>query len=365
MGERTDYKKEVGCLYRRFGLVLMVTHGCNLRCSYCYNGPQFESRMSAEVGRRAIDRGIASIQEGGVLELGFFGGEPFLEADLISSLIEYARIRTQRTGLRLCVAITTNGTVTNRTAWSVMMMPEVDLALSIDGRPEIHDRNRCYANGRGSFESILKTLGRLVDDGKDFKAVTVVRPDSVETLADEVMYLRCLGIRRIELALDIWTRWDSEAIEHLEQAIVACARLWAMGLPDFSLNWFDDKAAMLTDTAEVSACRCGFGKGDIAVAPSGYLYPCERLIQDDSNTNHMRLPGHILEGEDFLFGPIEEVRTAAACQQCAIRPACNTTCGCCNYVRTGGVGRPDRFLCMFNQWCLRETQAALEEMIVA
>ncbi|MHC4365477.1 MAG: radical SAM protein [Planctomycetota bacterium] len=364
MVKHTDYKKEVASLYPRFGLVLMVTHACNMRCSYCYNGPQYESSMSTDIGRAAIDRSVASIQEGGLLELGFFGGEPFLEADMISSLIDYARSRTQQAGLRLSIAITTNATVTNPMAWSIMMMPQLDLAVSVDGRPETHDRNRRFANGEGSFETVSKTIARLLDAGKSFKVVAVVRPDSVQTLPNELVYLRCLGIRCIELALDIWTRWDSEATEHLEQAIVACARLWAIGLPNFGLNWFDDKAAMLTETAGLSMCRCGFGKGDIAVAPSGRLYPCERLIGDDRKPNSLRLPGHVLEGQDFLFGPTKEVRTAATCQQCAIQTACNTTCGCCNYVRTGHIGQPDRFLCMFNHWCLRETQAVLEKMIV-
>ena len=63
-------------MYDGFGLVLMVTHACNLRCSYCYTGDKFNRKMPPLVGQRAISRALASTRAGGTLELGFFGGEP-------------------------------------------------------------------------------------------------------------------------------------------------------------------------------------------------------------------------------------------------------------------------------------------------
>jgi sulfatase maturation enzyme AslB (radical SAM superfamily) len=55
-------------MYARYGLVLMVTHGCNLRCDYCYQGAKPERRMAEAVGRKAIDRAVASLDRGGTLE---------------------------------------------------------------------------------------------------------------------------------------------------------------------------------------------------------------------------------------------------------------------------------------------------------
>ena len=67
----------------QFHLVLMVNHACNLRCTYCYTGTKFSRKMPEAVGRKCIDRALRSIRPGGVLELGFFGGEPLIEAALI------------------------------------------------------------------------------------------------------------------------------------------------------------------------------------------------------------------------------------------------------------------------------------------
>lgn len=65
-------------MYDHFGLVLLVNHACNMRCTYCYTGEKFNWPMSLATGRKAILRALASVTRGGVLELGFFGGEPVL-----------------------------------------------------------------------------------------------------------------------------------------------------------------------------------------------------------------------------------------------------------------------------------------------
>lgn len=157
-------------MYPRYGLVLMVTHACNLRCTYCYTGKKTARTMPTAVGRKAIDRAAASLAPGGTLELGFFGGEPLLEAALITELIDYAA--GLMAGSTLKINLTTNGTVTTPDAWALMMRPDLELAVSCDGLPEIHDRHRRTAGGAGSSERVLTTLRRLIDAGKDFQVVS-------------------------------------------------------------------------------------------------------------------------------------------------------------------------------------------------
>ena len=77
-------------MYDKFGLVLMVTRLCDLRCGYCYVGRKSASTMSAELGRAAIDRAVRSIRPDGKLELGFFGGEPLVAGELLLELLAHA-----------------------------------------------------------------------------------------------------------------------------------------------------------------------------------------------------------------------------------------------------------------------------------
>jgi uncharacterized protein len=352
-------------VFSRFGLVLVVTHACNLRCSYCYTGRKFHRAMTLEVGQRAIDRAIGSLAAGGTLELGFFGGEPLIEALLIHQFIDYARAQTEARGMDLAISLTTNGTFVDKSAWSIMMRPDLDLAISCDGLPAVHDRNRPAVNGSPTADIVTMTLRRLVGSGREFRVVMVLGPDTVADLPSGIRYLRELGIRHLEPSLNLWTRWSGEDIARLELTIAECAEIWREGLPDMSIGWFDEKAAGLTRVSISPTARCGFGRGELAVAPSGRLYPCERLMGEDTPDNPMALPGHVMDGNDFLAMREWAAKSHEACDTCEMLGLCNTICRCSNYVRTGDVRKPDWLLCVLNQACLTHTARVLSEMALA
>ncbi len=352
-------------MYERFGLTLMVTHACNMRCSYCYGGEKSERPMPEAVGMHAIDRALASLEPGGTLQLGFFGGEPLLEARLVARLADYARLRSEGAEARVAFSMTTNGTIAGPEAWDLMTLSDMNLAVSFDGLPHLHDRHRRFADGLGTATRVLETMRHLLAAGKEFRAVMVVGPDSAERLGKAIDFLRVFGVRRVELTLDLWANWQPEDVVRLEQAIECAALMWGAGLPGLSVNWFDEKAARVCGFSPAGAARCGFGDGEVAVAPSGHLYPCERLIGEDTGSNPMRLPGHALDGRDFLRLGTRPERQAEACSACSMDSACNTTCPCSNYVRTGSPSRPDRLLCILNQACMREAARVMGELHMA
>jgi len=346
-------------MHTNFGLTLMVTHACNLRCTYCYTGSKLHRVMNEAVGRKAIDRALASLSPGGTLELGFFGGEPLLEPDLISALIGYAQHSASALDRNLQIHVTTNGTQSSHSAWKVMTLPSMNLALSCDGLPQAHDRHRRSLDDRGTSSVVVATVKKLLDAGKPFRVVMVVRPDNVESMPAGIQFLSGLGVRGIDPSLDLWTQWSREDGARLEKALRLSAEIWHASLPNLSVGWFDERAARLAGVPISTTARCAYGDGEVAVAPSGRLYPCERLIGEDRDDNPTRLPGHVLEGNDFLGIPPAEPRSADPCSDCGIRSFCSTTCRCSNFVRTGNVAKPDGLLCLFDQVCWRETARVL------
>jgi uncharacterized protein len=332
-------------MFSRFHLVLMVTHACPLRCGYCYTGAKLSRRMSRETARTALLRAIAALQPGGTLELGFFGGEPLLEAELIAEVVAEARARTTAAGLGLQVGFTTSGTAGSASAWSLLLDPGIDVALSHDGLPEVHDRHRVAPDGRGSSALTLATLRRMLEAGREVRVVVVVRPDTVERLPDGIAFLIGQGVRRFDLSLDLWTAWSAADGARLENALDACARSWAGGLPAVSINWLDESAARLAGIPLGPTARCGFGRGQVAVSPAGHLYPCERLIGEDAANNPMRLCA-LGDVPDFL--------------ELVPRPAApDSLCRCSNFVRSGDPERPDALLRLAQALPLLVTARAL------
>ena len=347
-------------MFERFGLTLMVNHGCNLRCRYCYTGDKTPRAMTAATARAGIDRALRSLVPDGVLELAFFGGEPLIEAELIWDLMGYSREQAIASGASVVWNMTTNGTLAQGTAWRVMTHPEMQLAISHDGLTEIHDRHRVTVEGHGSSATVLNTIDRLVAVGKEFRVVMVVRPDSVASLPEGIERLYKHGVRRFDPSLDLWTKWGVEDVAPLKASLRKCADFWSARLPEISISCLDEKAARIADVPSGSTARCGFGSGEVAVAPSGLLYPCERLIGADTDDHPHRLPGDVFAGEDFLTFPPVPGKTAEACTSCAINSLCSTTCRCSNLVRTGDVSRPDGLLCLWDQTCYREALRVLQ-----
>src|SRR5258708_32791343 len=167
---------------RRFGLTLVVNHACNLRCSYCYTGAKFGSPMPWTTGATAIERAFRSLVPDGQLDLGFFGGEPLLESARILEWMGHSRSYARNSGKRVTFNVTTNGTITHRAAWQLMLADDLDLAVSFDGTLEAHDLHRRDVHGKGSAAKVAATLRQLIEAGKLVQVIVVVRPDNLEEI---------------------------------------------------------------------------------------------------------------------------------------------------------------------------------------
>ena len=72
-------------------LTLQVTQQCNLKCEYCpysgsfYNRQHSNKRMSFETAKKAVDFYFSNSYDMPIARIGFYGGEPLIEFELINS----------------------------------------------------------------------------------------------------------------------------------------------------------------------------------------------------------------------------------------------------------------------------------------
>jgi uncharacterized protein len=136
---------------------------------------------------------------------------------------------------------------------------------------------------------------------------------------------------------DIWR----EQYERIGEYVI---RSYGKGVP-ISVSFIDRKIEATLD----EHCRiCSFGEMEIAVAPSGNIYPCERLIGDD--TGEVSL-GNVHSG--FDIPKRQEILRArgcaySECETCEIQTRCQNSCGCTNYSLSGSINMPTPILC-FNE----------------
>ena len=141
--------------------IIGITEQCNLRCTYCcYSGLYENNRSHSTKGLKTEDIDniytfIKSIVAKVPVLISFYGGEPLLQYPLIQYAIETGKSIFHDDVL---FSITTNGTLLSPDKIDWLFENNVDINLSLDGSQPFHDKNRIYANGKGSYDDISHAL---------------------------------------------------------------------------------------------------------------------------------------------------------------------------------------------------------------
>ncbi len=329
-------------------LTLVLTHQCNLACHYCYAGEKANRRMSWETAKASLDGALADPDP--KLDLAFFGGEPLLEWDLLVRATEYAEAGAAARGKRLRLLVTTNGTRMSEERLAWLLEHRFFIGLSMDGAASAMARARPFKSGRSSFEAVENALERLVASGTErYEVLVVVDPSTAPWLDESVDYLVAKGARRISFNPNFFTAWDEDAKEGWRRGYARAAfhylDAYRRGRPLY-MNWLESKIVTGVKGGFGGGDRCNFGGRELAVAPSGNLYPCERLVGDDRDPTWVI--GSVGEG-------LDTVRVAKAgkgcgnddpeCAVCPLKSRCMNWCGCTNFLETGDGTRPGENLC--------------------
>lgn len=150
--------------HRVEGITLQVTQECNFRCRYCpysqnnsVTRKHMNKKMSLETAKKGIDFLQTRCRDTERVSVGFYGGEPLLEFDLIEKIIRYARKKLN--GKAIWFNMTTNCSLLNLNMLKFLVENDLHITISIDGPKDIHDNNRKFAsNNCGTFDAVIKKI---------------------------------------------------------------------------------------------------------------------------------------------------------------------------------------------------------------
>lgn len=159
-------------------LTLQITQQCNLRCDYCIYSGNYITRthsikkMDFNMAKKGIDFLIKHSSDNLMITLGFYGGEPLLEFDLIRKCIDYAEEKAE--GKEILFTVTTNGTLLDEVKAAYFEKHKLSVLISLDGPKEVHDKSRRFAkNAASTFDIIIKNVDRIKEKFPDlFKMIS-------------------------------------------------------------------------------------------------------------------------------------------------------------------------------------------------
>jgi len=332
-------------------LCLHVAHDCNLHCRYCFAGTgNFggdRSLMDLETGKRALDFLFEISGQRKHVEIDYFGGEPLLNFTVVKDLIRYGKAKAHAFGKILKQTLTTNAVLLNEEKSAFLDAENVHLILSIDGRPEVHDRMRPFAGCQGSYAAVCKSIRTYLDSQKlDTYYVRGTYTHYNLDFCEDVLHLVEQGFTRVSLEPVVASPEEEYALKEEDLPVLGeqyekLARAWLeyyrQGKPFefFHFNVSLDKGPCLIKRLS----GCGAGHEYLAVSPGGDLYPCHQFMGQKEflmGNVHTGIFNHQL-GEQFKSA---HALNKQPCRQCWARFYCSGGCHANAYNFNGDIYKP-------------------------
>lgn len=149
-------------------LTFEVTERCNLNCVYCGYGPLYSNNqkrtrhdLKFEDAQTIIDEVVKcknsaySLSSDHTTYIGFYGGEPLLNIDLIKKIVEYINV-TKGEGLKTQYAITTNALLLDKHI-DFFVEHNFNVLISLDGNKTNNSLRLTHSN-KNSFDQIIKNV---------------------------------------------------------------------------------------------------------------------------------------------------------------------------------------------------------------
>lgn len=286
--------------FNKIQLTLITTSNCNMKCKYCYEDNDLFSYskkpFSLEQLRTTYEI-FKSNYPNHEMFICFFGGEPFIEKDEIKKFIKETNQRCLDNGdLRPKYGAITNGTLIDEETAKLIVNNFDKLTISLDGTKIVHDENRVYRNGIGTFDNVynnIKFLKSIDRHNKLDLACELTLTDAYikyynETLIDEIWtLLKDMGFKTVDFVpvRDENSKLFSDIVilEKITQKIID---LWFEDLINGKdvihvPSLYNYLALLLGNRNDTSLCTSGYNY--FSINSDLEIFPCQISIYFDNN----------------------------------------------------------------------------------
>lgn len=317
-------------------VTLILTQQCNLSCVYCYESKKTFSCMSFATAQKILYSELTANDSTEFVDINLFGGEPFLQFDLIRQITDF--LLSNSFPKKWNLSTITNGTLVHDEIqeWLISHRNIFSLSLSLDGSKRSHDLNR-----NNSFDQIDLAFFK---NFFDTRIKMTISQYTLPALSEDVIFLHSQGFS-IANNLAYGIPWDnpiyySTLISELEKLIE-----YYIKHPDIS------ECSMLSfPYMEISRNHgkfyrnCSAGHELHAYDTDGVLYPCHMLTPFSVGMEKAPSVNKIV----FPDNELDPLLLDNHCYNCSILSSCQT-CYASNFIEFGNIYHRNPAMCKINR----------------
>ncbi|WP_342478885.1 radical SAM protein [Paenibacillus sp. FSL H7-0350] len=343
---------------------LNLADGCNLQCTYCYEGNEKQkTKLSMDSMQTAIDFMIKNNPEDENIHLNLLGGEPLLNKKMFFGLFDYIDSAWAESKDKFEFEMTTNGILMDDNVMNIVKNNNFKLSISVDGDRETHNINRKSLDKRDYYDSILSNIQKLIELKVAFGIRMTVTCNNVHLFHKNVLYFYHMGVKNIYAAYDDFGAWTPETLNELDHQMELLDEFYLTSIAytkDLLFNLHDLK--LTTFFAARKAMYCSAGSiGHFTVNSSGEIYPCGYVLNDPKWKIGNIESG--IERKKLLDSIRASVKSSEKCKQCDIAFTCSgQKCGFQNYRITGYLNIPSDITCELERILYKHNYIVISRM---
>jgi sulfatase maturation enzyme AslB (radical SAM superfamily) len=314
---------------KKFNLSIILTHQCNLKCSYCYESIRNKNTISIDIAKGIVYKYLNS-EEYDEVEIDFFGGEPFLEFRKIKEICEWVWAQQWRNNYLFFT--TTNGTLVHSEIkeWLRNNKNRFWVSVSLDGERQSHNTNRS-----NSFDFIDFSFFYECWPSQTVKMT--ISKETVNNLYNNITYLHSLGFKITGTNFAEGIDWEDtkfkqvvfEQLEKLCQYYINNPNIEVVPLINMSIYRCEEKR-------KVKRCSCG--ELMATYETNGKKYPCTFFTPMTFSKEQLLIVDKIdwTDTENFI--------DEDCFNKCYLEPVCNSCYGA-NLLQNGKINIRDKSKC--------------------
>lgn len=291
-------------------LVLLMSHGCNLGCTYC-----FQSKINLEKRFMSVDTAKDAIRSYPARYIAFFGGEPLLRFKEISEIVEFTEKMYFEGGKdRPIFEITTNATVMTKQIADFFKIHNFHVSVSLDGPSTINDALRVFPSIKSTYDLVLRGIDILKFSGVNFTLVATYTNFHVMkniSPTETMKHLLRLGAKQVYISIVFGQTMDGFEGDYLfvEGQSEYLYREFKLMAENVVESLASDRTFVVGKVkrfirqileGSVNATTCDAGLDNVTVDESGQVYPCYMLKQESMSMGNVHDGKALLGSQRFV-----------------------------------------------------------------